>query len=266
VLLGTGGGIYQPEQVVFSTSDIADPSQLEVIRLDHDSKPDLKLVGYTANHESARTFLFRNTTPGNFPKCNPPNHALGFNLCSPTRIVSPNNSVRFSVAAGNQTDGRKVEIWVDGKKMAENLKGFSHYSFLDTTLKLAPGTHRVAIFSAGWDNLVEEYMWTGGPGVTFPLTVGSNNCPTQGEGLVICSPLNDATLKSPVRAWAVGQLSRTNIARMEVWVDGQKKFSTFGSNTLKTSIDLPSGAHQFTYFLIGADGTKLSSKVNATVR
>src|SRR5882724_7256823 len=198
VLLGTGGGAYQPEQAIVST-DMPNPFQLDVIRLNRDSKPDLKFVAFSQDGADRQSFLLRNTTPGSFPKCNPPDHALGFNLCSPTRIVSPSDTVRFSIAAGNQTPGRKVEVWVDGKKMAENLKGFSHYSFLDATLKLAPGTHRVGIFTAGWDNLVQQYMWTGGPGFTFPLTVKSTTCPVD-VGIIVCSPLNDTTLKSPVRA------------------------------------------------------------------
>jgi hypothetical protein len=48
--------------------------------------------------------------------------------------------------------------------------------------------------------------------------------------------------------------------------DGVKKFSTFGSNTLNTKIDLPSGLHQFTYYLIGADGSKISESVNVTAK
>jgi hypothetical protein len=264
VLLGTAGGAYQPEQAIFST-DIPNPLQLDVIRLNRDSKPDLKLVAFSQNGEDRQSFLLTNTTPGSFPKCNPPDHAWGFNLCSPTRIVSPSNSVRFSIATGNQTPGRKVEVWVDGKKMAENLKGFSHYSFLDATLNLSPGTHRVAIFAAGWDNLVQGYMWRGGPGFDIPLTVDSSTCPAQ-EGLIVCSPLNDSTLISPVQAWAVGKLSGTDISRMEVWVDGLKKFSTFGSSTLKKKIDTSPGLHKFTYYLIGADGTKLSSTLTATVQ
>jgi hypothetical protein len=41
-----------------------------------------------------------------------------------------------------------------------------------------------------------------------------------------------------------------SIARMEVWVDGVKKFSTFGSNTLKATIPLASGSHTFVYYIV----------------
>lgn len=264
VLLGKGNRSFGPGQTVFSPTGVY-PITEDVMRVNRDSKPDLKVVFFTSDTNEPRTYLLTNTTPGAFPKCSPPMNALGFNLCSPIKTVYSSTSVRFSIAAGNQTPGRKVEVWVDGKKLAENLKAFSHYSFLDATLNLSPGTHRVALFSAGSDNLVQNYRWTGGPGFTIPLTVGSSTCPAQ-EGIIVCSPLNDATLGSSVLAWAVAHLSRTNVIRMEVWVDGVKKYSTFGSSTLKTRIDLPSGLHRFTYYVVGADGTKLSSTVKATVR
>jgi len=190
------------------------------------------------------------------------------NLTREERIVveqsfrDPKSTLRVlaattTVAAGINTPASTV---------AENLKGFSHNSSLDATLNLTPGTHRVGIFSAGWDNLVQQYMWTGGAGFTFPLTVGLTNCPTQGDGIIVCSPLNDTTLGSSVLAWAVAQLTGTNIVRMEVWVDGVKKFSTFGSNTLKTKLTLATGVHKFEYYVIGADGSKLSSSVRARVK
>jgi len=264
VLLGKGNRAFRPGQTVLSPDGVY-PATEDVINLNRDSKPDLKLVFFTGDTNQPQTYLLTNTTPGAFPKCGPPLGAIGFNLCSPTKIVYPGTSVRFSVAAANQTPGRKVEVWVDGKKLAENLKAFSHYSFLDATLDLLPGTHRVALYAAGWDNLVHSYMWTGGPGFDIPLTLGTATCPAQ-EGLIVCSPLNDATLGSTVLVWAVSRLSNTSTVRMEAWVDGVKKFSTFGSSTLKTKLDLPSGLHQFTYYVVGSDGTKLSSTVTATVK
>jgi hypothetical protein len=64
-------------------------------------------------------------------------------------------------------------------------------------------------------------------------------------------------------AWASGTVTGT-IVRMEVWVDGMKKYSTYGSNTLKTSIALPSGTHKFTYYIVNTAGQKWSQVVSAT--
>ena len=55
------------------------------------------------------------------------------------------------------------------------------------------------------------------------------------------------------------------ILRMEIWVDGQKRYSTFGSNTLKTSLALGSGTHQFGYYIVNTAGAKWEAIVYATV-
>jgi len=258
VLLGKGDGTYQPEQSVYSTHAAeAIGSQLRVLRVNRDSKPDLEFFGLTNNGTVANTVLLTNTTPGNFPSCSPPNRGTGITLCHPTSEVAATSPVKFAIGAANQTPGRKVEVWIDGKKAGENLKGWSHYSFLDAKYAMAPGSHTVTVFSAGWDNLLQS--------LTFPLTVGSTQCaPPPSPGLNVCSPLNNATINGAVLVWAGGTATGT-IARMEVWVDGVKQFSTFGSNTLKTKLSLASGPHKFVFYIVNTAGQKWQQTVNATV-
>ena len=115
----------------------------------------------------------------------------------------------------------------------------------------------MGIYSAGWDNLLQL--------VSFPLTVGSSSCaPPNSPGLNACSPLQNATLGTSALAWASGTVSGT-ILRMEVWVDGEKKYSTFGVNTLKTTLALDSGAHQIGYYIVNTAGAKWEKTVYATV-
>jgi hypothetical protein len=253
ILLGNADGTYQPGQAVYSSNNqIVQPY---VLRLNRDSKPDLSVA------EAASPFsdiFFTNTTPGKFPACAPPNRGIGITLCSPSSTVAPGSPVHFSIGAASQTPGRKVEVWIDGKKMSENLKqSFSHYSFLDASYNVAPGKHSVGIFAAGWDNLLQLY--------SFPLTVGSSSCPPPASpGLNVCSPLKNATLGKSALAWASGTVTG-KILRMEIWVDGQKRYSTFGSNTLKTSLALGSGTHQFGYYIVNTAGAKWEAIVYATV-
>jgi hypothetical protein len=42
----------------------------------------------------------------------------------------------------------------------EQLDGFSRYSFLDKSISLTPGSHKVTIFAAGWDNWLEQKTFT----------------------------------------------------------------------------------------------------------
>jgi hypothetical protein len=56
------------------------------------------------------------------------------------------------------------------------------------------------------------------------------------------------------------------IVRMEIWVDGVKKYSSFGSTTLKTSFTLAPGWHTFSYFLVDDAGTTWNDQYNVTVQ
>jgi hypothetical protein len=51
---------------------------------------------------------------------------------------------------------RKVEVWVDGHKVAEQLDGFSNYTFMDRSVTVASGSHQVVIYASGWDNWLEK--------------------------------------------------------------------------------------------------------------
>jgi hypothetical protein len=52
---------------------------------------------------------------------------------------------------------------------------------------------------------------------------------------------------------------------MEVWVDGVKDDSTYGSNTLKKSLSLAAGTHRFDYYIVNTAGTKWEKTVYAYV-
>jgi hypothetical protein len=255
VLLGKSDGTYQTEQAIYSSSD--NLWALDVLRVNRDSKSDLQLEDMAT---SSNTLIqFSNTTAGNFPPCDPPDSSSGIIMCAPTSTVASSSPVQFSIGAANQTAGRKVEVWIDGKKVGQNGKGaFSYYNFLNNKFNLTSGSHLVTVYSAGWDNLLEN--------LTFPLTVGANSCSAPNSpGVNVCSPLNSSRVSSPVLAWAAGTVTG-KVARMEVWVDGVKKHSTFGSNTLKTHIMLASGPHAFTYYIVNQAGQKWKATVNAEVK
>jgi len=255
VLLGNSDGSYQHEQVIHTGSGSETLDGIYVVRANRDSRPDLIL----SNISGQANLLFQNTTAGNFPACNPPNGYTGITLCAPTTTVVSSSPVQFSIGAANQTPGRSVEVWADGTKMGEQLKGaFSHYSFLDASYPLSDGNHTVTVFSSGWDNLLQEF--------TFPLTVGSTTCaPPESPGVNVCSPLNQATVDSPVLAWASGATIGT-VAHMEVRVDGVKKYTAHRTNTLKTSISLSPGTHKFVYSIVNTAGQEWKQMVFATVQ
>jgi hypothetical protein len=80
----------------------------------------------------------------------------------------------------------------------------------------------------------------------------------------VCSPLNGSTVASPVHAQAAATVTGT-IARMELWVNGVKKFTSF-SNSLNTQISLAAGTYQFAFVAVNTAGQKWSASVSATVK
>ena len=161
VLTRNADGTYQPDQIVYtSPSPSLILGWLRVIRGNADTKPDIAfsqcLATPCAVQANYDTRVLLNTTAGAFHSCAAPKAFEGIRVCSPIPERTVASPVPFRVGAAGQTVMRKVEVWVDGEKMAEQLNGFSNYSFLDKTLSLAQGSHQVAIFAAGWDNSLEE--------------------------------------------------------------------------------------------------------------
>jgi hypothetical protein len=81
----------------------------------------------------------------------------------------------------------------------------------------------------------------------------------------VCSPVNGSSVGSPVQATAAATVTGT-IQRMEVWVDGVKKYSTYNTNSLSTSISLPAGSHRFDFYAVNTAGAKWVSTVYSTVK
>ena len=148
---------YNPDQTIYWAQPSPDGNTYAIdlppviFHANRDSKPDLMVhqcddqycyVHYTTTQ--------LNTTAGNFPTCDAPPAASGINVCTPTSapVASP---VRFQIGASLPVIARDIEVWVDGKKLAEQIYGFSQYAYLDRSVSLTPGTHRVGVYAAGWD-------------------------------------------------------------------------------------------------------------------
>ena len=264
VLLGNSDGTFQPEQEIYSGSDWI--SEWHVMRASHSSKPDLTFfqAALEDGNEIANPgqVVMVNTTSGNFPACTPIDFQdTGVNVCSPTSSVGNTSPVTFSFGAANTAMGRDMEIWVDGKKLDESLKNtYSYYSFISDTIPLTNGPHSVSIFGVGWDYSLKPSGFT--------LDIGGNTCPIpDSETLNTCSPFYGSTLSSPVLVSASSNATGSDsIARMEVWVDGVKEFSTFNSKTLQTYLTLSPGWHEFDYYAVTANGAKFEDILFAAVQ
>ena len=148
VLTRNSNGSYNPQQTIDTS-----PEQLgfiSVLRANRDTKPDL-MVG---------NILMLNTTSGSFPTCAAPNAFEGINVCSPAAGIAVASPISFKIGVAGQVVMRDVEVWVDGKKLAEQLDGFSNYTFLNHNLSLAKGSHAVTIYAVGWDQSLQKKSFT----------------------------------------------------------------------------------------------------------
>jgi hypothetical protein len=258
---GTGSG-FGAEQTVYQ--NMFATYQPRAVRTTTGTKPDLVFPEDTQARTSpsflpnGALVLLTNNSTGSFPGCGIAGVADGIRICSPG--ASATSPVTFSIGAAGPTPMRTVAVWADGKKVKEQLThAFSNYSFLDSSIPLAAGSHAITIYGTGWDNTLQKK--------SFTLSVsGSAACSAPASpGVHVCAPANGATVSSPVAVKATATITGT-LARMEVWVDGVKKYTETSSKTLSTSISLAAGAHRFTVFAVNTAGTKWQSVVNATVK
>ncbi len=257
ILSGKGNNQFGPDTPIYTPSDFT--YSLTLLRGNRDTKPDLVLAQSSTNTGNPNLLTtFFNNSSGNFPTCNAPNAATGIAVCSPQPSSTVSSPVNFAIGAAGPIAMRKVEVWVDGSKVAEQLKdAFSNYSFLDASVSLAGGSHAVTVYAAGVDNSLQSK--------TFTLNVGSTSscsAPTA-PGVNVCSPANGSSEASPVNVQAASTVTGT-LARMEVWVDGVKKYTSTTSN-LGTSLTMAAGSHRFDFYAVNTAGQKWETTVYSTV-
>ncbi len=255
ILPGKGNNQFGFDIPVFSATSIF--PLVFGLRGNRDTKADLAFQTSTSTKTAIVTLL--NTTTGNFPTCAPPNSAVGIAQCSPAVGSTVSSPVNFTIGAAADKPIRKVDVWVDRKKQFEQFAGaFSNYAFLNASLPLAAGSHRVSVIAYGWDNSQISKV------STLNVTASSSCSAPSSAGVHICTPVSGSTVSSPVQVQATAKVTGT-IASTQLWVDGVKKF-TVASSTLNTSVSLTAGTHRFAVIATNTSGQKWESAVNATVK
>ncbi|MES2220019.1 MAG: FG-GAP-like repeat-containing protein [Acidobacteriota bacterium] len=255
ILSGKGNKQFGPQTSVSNTSYGFEAGPF-ALRANSDTKSDLVYTDFASSSFADEVVTLLNQTAANFPTCKAPNAAVGINVCSPASSVS--SPVNFAIGASGDTPMRKVEIWADGKKQAEQFAGaFSNYAFLNASLPLSAGSHRIVVYGAGWDNSLDSKVFT------LNVTNSSCSAPTS-AGVHICSPSSGSTVSSPVKISATGKVSGT-LASMQVWIDGVKKYS-IAASTINTTISVAAGTHRFAVLAVNTSGQVVESAVNATVQ
>lgn len=145
------------KQVLYPLSNSTSPdfSMRFVGNFTQNRKPDVVVY---EGHEGHLFVLANTTSTGNFGACDYPRVGDGIRVCTPAAGSSKSSPVRFTASSTNYVPIRKMELWVDGKKLTEQFR-----SWLDFSSTLAPGSHRVTIFSTRFDDVARK--------VSFSFTV-----------------------------------------------------------------------------------------------
>lgn len=160
---------YNPDQTLYWAQPGTDGNIYEIdqppviLRGDQDSAPDLIVQQCSSSDCQSvynTTMLNDGDTGGKFPGCSAPWAAEGIIVCSPVNSETIYSPVSFSAAAAGPVPMRDMVVWVDGEKKAEEIYGYSYYTYLDSSVSLSPGTHQVTIVAAGWDQTTIRKSFT----------------------------------------------------------------------------------------------------------
>jgi hypothetical protein len=270
-LVGAPSGVGTNEQLLFFLAEsdegtfteqyaalptLGGVNALVVGDFNFDTKPDvLAVMAYTTTASVIADDL-NTTAGGNWGGCAYPRAGQGIRICAPgSSTASP---VRFNASANSFGQLRKMELWVDGKKIAEQHHTWGPRAWFNFSNTLASGSHRGVMFAADIDNHLQATV--------FNFTVGAAACsaPTS-AGVHICAPTSGSTVSSPVQVQAAATVTGT-LANMQLWVDGVKKYTVSGSKTLNTSVSLAAGTHRFAVVVTNTSGQKWQSAVSANVK
>ncbi len=225
----------------------------------NDTRPNIVInQSSSISATSSSVTTQRNSTTGYWGNCTYPKRGNGIGVCSPVS-GSSSNPVNISATANSFGQLRKIELWVDGTKISEQHNAWEHNAWFASNSVFASGTHNATLFSADVDNRLSR--------LDFSFTVGSSStCAAPASvGVNICAPVSNSAVSSPVQVAAAAKIAGT-LNRMEIWVDGVKKFTETTSLSFSTTLTLPAGSHSFAVYAVNSAGTKYLSTVNATVK
>src|SRR3954465_11575150 len=99
-----------------------------------------------------------------------------------------------------------------------------------------------------------------------PAAHAQSTCsaPATARTVAICAPINNSVNDSPVRVLASAKAGSSPVTRMEVWVDGAKKYQAASTTQVDTSLALPAGMHRITVQAIDSAGA-FKNSVSITI-
>jgi hypothetical protein len=184
--------------------------------------------------------------------CNPP-ETVAVNVCRPESGTTITGQVHLLAAASVFNRAFRFEVWEGGTKL---LTGRDTHQ-IDAFLALPDGSHTLTFVARNADNTSRASK-----NVAFRVAnQGGCALPTT-NSINVCSPVDGSTVSNPVSISATAKVTGT-VYRLELWIDGVKKFTVRDSNVMSTAITVAPGMHRldFSAYNIGR-----TSRVSRTVR
>jgi hypothetical protein len=256
VRLGTGSGNFGAAQIVYQNQ--YELETVYAVRTTLGTRPDIVFDQNNGGTTNDSFEILTNASTGSFPGCGLSGKAEGITICSPG--ASSSSPVKFSIGAAGPTPMRTVAVWADGKKLAEQkTHAFSNYSFLDSSVALAAGSHAVTVNGIGWDGTHQTK--------SFTLTIsGSGSCTVPSSaGVNVCSPVNGSTVSSPVQINAAATVSG-GVYRFELWSGSTKLLSVSNSGIMNQAISLAPGSYHLVFVARNISGTHEYATSDITVK
>ncbi len=114
-------------------------------------KPDVTLnIGNDGSDDTTPTTLsaLLNTTNGYFGFCPYPKSGKGFHVCAAG--ISDGDIAGFSAAVDSFNKLRTIELWVDGKKVADQSNTWDTHAYFDWAGEFSTGTHKARSMRMTW--------------------------------------------------------------------------------------------------------------------
>jgi len=124
-------------------------------------KPDVTLnLGNSGSNSTTPTTLtaLLNTTNGYFGLCPYPKSGKGIHACAAG--LTDGEVAGFSAAADSFGKLREIELWVDGKKVAEQANAWDTHAYFDWAGKFSSGTHSGTFLAYDVDGSVQRDEFT----------------------------------------------------------------------------------------------------------
>jgi hypothetical protein len=187
------------------------------------------------------------------PDCSSPNSSkVAIHTCSPAAGSTVGSTFSVRAAANAPTSILRIEEWLDGKKVYQQLS-----NQVRNTLTTTPGTHTLTLIPVDVFGTYVKQAET--------ITVINSCSPPSSAGVRICSPIAGSTVSSPVTfSAAASPISGTSITAMRLYVDNVSKYTVNG-NMLYTSVALSTGSHSVAVVGYETNGSALRTTESITV-